>query len=277
MTIGQRIRYCRKARKMTQDQLAAACGIHPVSIRKYETDKMQPLPEQVQRIADALNVSYFALVGVDSIRINAWQHEDVTSLIMLMINAGVIQLNCPILPHGDRDLGKSSFRLNPESFSRVRARNRKTGEIYTLDDIEFFQNNAFPSFPLFDWQEKKNQYEQQLAAAGSEPNEAAAKALAEAEEELERYQLNLQTEEPILVGKELAWQEYMDALQTYEAIGEELGMPHPVEPVFEKTEKPAERRTKIVDGKEYIVPSWITHPEDWDPTTDFCGRIPTIK
>lgn len=277
MTIGQRIRYCRKARNMTQDQLAAACGIHPVSIRKYETDKMQPLPEQVQRIADALSVSYFALVGIDSIKINAWQNEDVTSLIMLMINAGIIQLNCPVLPHGDKDFGKSSYRLNHDSFSRVKVRNRKTGEICALDDIEFFQDNAFPSFPLFDWQEKKRQYEQQVAAAGSEPDEETLKALTDSEEELERYQLNLQTEEPILVGEDLAYQQYLDALRTYEAIGEELGMPRPVEPVFTKARQPAERRTKIVDGKEYVIPSWITHPEDWDPTTDFSARYPTIE
>ena len=127
MTIGQRIRYCRKARNMTQDQLAAACGIHPVSIRKYETDKMQPLPEQTQRIADALGVNYFALVGVDSIQIHPWQQEDLASLMMLLINTGVIQLNCPVLPHGDPDLGKSSYRLCHEAAWNVKLRNRKTG------------------------------------------------------------------------------------------------------------------------------------------------------
>lgn len=39
MDIGERIKFCRKHRGMTQDRLAEETGIHPVSIRKYETGK----------------------------------------------------------------------------------------------------------------------------------------------------------------------------------------------------------------------------------------------
>ena len=42
MTIGKKIKYLREHRGMTQAELAEATGIHPVSIRKYETDKMTP-------------------------------------------------------------------------------------------------------------------------------------------------------------------------------------------------------------------------------------------
>ena len=46
----------------------------------------------------------------------------------------------------------------------------------------------------------------------------------------------------------------------------------PPEEVFHiEQEPPAETRTKTVNGKEYLVPYWIKHPEDWDPTTEFCG------
>ena len=51
MDIGERIKFCRKHRGMTQDRLAEETGIHPVSIRKYETGKMVPKPEQIERIA----------------------------------------------------------------------------------------------------------------------------------------------------------------------------------------------------------------------------------
>ena len=47
----------------------------------------------------------------------------------------------------------------------------------------------------------KRRYEQMLADAGAEPDEDTKKALKEAEEELERQQLNMQTEQPILVGR----------------------------------------------------------------------------
>ena len=42
MTIGEQIKYIRKRRGLTQGQLAEATGIHPVTIRKYETNKLQP-------------------------------------------------------------------------------------------------------------------------------------------------------------------------------------------------------------------------------------------
>ena len=63
MDIGERIKFCRKHRGMTQDRLAEETGIHPVSIRKYETGKMVPKPEQIERIAKALNVTYSAISG----------------------------------------------------------------------------------------------------------------------------------------------------------------------------------------------------------------------
>lgn len=61
MTIGDRIRFFRKVRGMTQVQLASASNIHPVSIRKYETNKMTPQPAHIAMLANALDVSYFAL------------------------------------------------------------------------------------------------------------------------------------------------------------------------------------------------------------------------
>ena len=63
MTIGEKIKYCRKQIGITQDKLAELTGIHPVSIRKYETNKMQPQPPQLEKIAAALGVSYNALNG----------------------------------------------------------------------------------------------------------------------------------------------------------------------------------------------------------------------
>lgn len=56
MTIGKKIKYLREHRGMTQAELAKATGIHPVSIRKYETDKMTPQREQLERLSKALDV-----------------------------------------------------------------------------------------------------------------------------------------------------------------------------------------------------------------------------
>lgn len=61
MTIGEKIKYLRKQLGITQGKLAEISGIHPVSIRKYETNKMIPQPPQIKKIAEALGVSIFAL------------------------------------------------------------------------------------------------------------------------------------------------------------------------------------------------------------------------
>ena len=65
MTIGEKIRYFRKELNITQGQLAEMSGIHPVSIRKYETNKMAPKPPHIDKIAAALGVSSFALTGIE--------------------------------------------------------------------------------------------------------------------------------------------------------------------------------------------------------------------
>ena len=66
MTIGEQIKYIRKRRGLTQTQLAEVTGIHPVTIRKYETNKLQPKKEQIKKIADTLMVSPLVFEGLDA-------------------------------------------------------------------------------------------------------------------------------------------------------------------------------------------------------------------
>lgn len=51
MTIGENIKYYRIRMGITQNQLAALAEIHPVSIRKYETNKMQPQIDILKKLA----------------------------------------------------------------------------------------------------------------------------------------------------------------------------------------------------------------------------------
>ena len=44
MTIGEKIKYLRKPKGVTQTELAQITGIHQVSIAKYEKDKMVRSP-----------------------------------------------------------------------------------------------------------------------------------------------------------------------------------------------------------------------------------------
>ena len=84
LTVGKRIRYFRKLRGITQDELANLSGIHPVSIRKYETNKMVPQPAQITRIAAALNVNFSALNGSSQLAFRLETVGDLLGLIILL-------------------------------------------------------------------------------------------------------------------------------------------------------------------------------------------------
>jgi len=67
-SFGEQIRKYRKAKKMTQDELAEAAGLHRVTLANYETGrKDNPSAENVAAIASALGVSILQLVGEESV------------------------------------------------------------------------------------------------------------------------------------------------------------------------------------------------------------------
>lgn len=92
MTIGEKIKYFRTQKGITQGTLAELSEIHPVSIRKYETNKMQPQPPQIEKIAAALNVSYSALNGVSNSGLRLETLGDFMGFLMVMYDAGIIQV-----------------------------------------------------------------------------------------------------------------------------------------------------------------------------------------
>lgn len=61
MTTGGLIRRYRKMRKMTQAQLAQACGQTDSAIRNYELDNRTPGEQQLRAIAGTLSISPEAL------------------------------------------------------------------------------------------------------------------------------------------------------------------------------------------------------------------------
>lgn len=65
MNTGKKIKLIRTFRGLTQKELGEACGIHEVAIRKYELGKNLPKPEQLRKIAEALNVNVNALAEFD--------------------------------------------------------------------------------------------------------------------------------------------------------------------------------------------------------------------
>ena len=63
MTIGDRIKAARKDKGLTQKQLEELCGINAANIRKYESGRQNPKIETIKRIANALGVDVYELLG----------------------------------------------------------------------------------------------------------------------------------------------------------------------------------------------------------------------
>ena len=93
-TIGERIKYFRTDRGLTQAKLAELTGIHPVSIRKYEINKMQPQLEQIERIASALNVNINAItgIGVAERPSKVQTYGDLMGILMTLYRAKVLMV-----------------------------------------------------------------------------------------------------------------------------------------------------------------------------------------
>ena len=108
MTIGEKIKYFRTRIGITQSKLAELSGIHPVSIRKYETNKMQPQIEQIERIASVLDVNVSAIVGYNTKPAVVRTVGDLTGVLMMLYKAHILMI-----------IGKPTFNdgdVNKEDF-----------------------------------------------------------------------------------------------------------------------------------------------------------------
>lgn len=93
MTIGDQIKYIRKRRGITQAQLAELTGIHPVTIRKYEINKLQPKKEQIKRIAASLKVSPLIFEGLEANMISLDTVGDLLGLMFFLYKSQVIRVS----------------------------------------------------------------------------------------------------------------------------------------------------------------------------------------
>lgn len=60
MCTSKKLKILRQIRNITQSQLSDLTGIHLVSIKKYETDKMKP-ERHIRELSDGLNISKICL------------------------------------------------------------------------------------------------------------------------------------------------------------------------------------------------------------------------
>lgn len=193
MTIGEKIRYCREQIGITQGKLAELTGIHPVSIRKYETNKMQPQPPQLEKIAAALDVSYNALNGLETV-------GDLMGVLMVLCNSNILQIT------GERDednllkFETVNVQFNPILASYLELNYNTHGNQKTLSLKDVLLNiRSHQTFnDLLIWEKISFLYQSSIKAAGDNPNEATQEAIANIAEAKEKVELELQKNQMLL-------------------------------------------------------------------------------
>ena len=65
LNLGDKIKYYRNLKKLTQKQLSGMTGISEIAIRKYESNQRKPKIENIIKIAIALEIPSNLLVGSD--------------------------------------------------------------------------------------------------------------------------------------------------------------------------------------------------------------------
>ena len=97
MTIGEKIKYVRKLYHMSSAELAERTGIHPVSIRKYESNKMVPQSAQIERLAAAFHLSPAIFSGITDMRFDFQYSGDCLGMLIMLYTSGALIIN------GERD------------------------------------------------------------------------------------------------------------------------------------------------------------------------------
>lgn len=190
MTIGEKIRYFREQRDITQKRLAEVTGIHPVSIRKYETNKMQPLPPQIDRIADALSISSNALNGLDNATFRLETVGDLMGIIILLCNSHIIQIDGE---RGKDDLLKPetlSIHLNPLVAKYLKICTANGQQL--SDDLTVQITDPFILRDLLRWEKSNYLYSSSIKEAGNNPNDASKTIISEFAAIKEMIELELQ-------------------------------------------------------------------------------------
>ena len=70
LTIGERIKHYRKQKELTQKQLGDLCEIKDSVIRKYESGRLNPKWETIEKLAVAFDIPFNYLLNVESKRAN---------------------------------------------------------------------------------------------------------------------------------------------------------------------------------------------------------------
>lgn len=187
MTIGEKIKFLRKQKSVTQTEFAKLTGIHQVSIAKYEKDKMLPQPDQLQKIVEALNVSPMIFFDDSSFKLKT--RGDLMGLLITLCKNKILVVK------GKRD---RTSALIPSTvtfeFSPI------ISKYFAADTEGSFQFN--PDTPLIldflKWEKQFHNYEKLFKKYSGSSNAAEVAALKELRDIIKRIEIELQCSSMLL-------------------------------------------------------------------------------
>ena len=195
MTIGEKIKYFRTRIGITQAKLAELSGIHPVSIRKYETNKMVPQAQQIDRIAEALGVSSFAITGIEN-NIRLETIGDFMGLLIMLIKTNIVLIEGE---RGEDEVIKPetvSFKINPAiaQFFHATATDKK----FNADSILYHLKNESILSDILHWEKINYGYEKCAAKYSDTSDKATQAALEQLKNDKEAIEMELQRSNIVL-------------------------------------------------------------------------------
>ena len=195
MTIGEKIKYFRSRIGITQAKLAELSGIHPVSIRKYETNKMVPQAAQIDRLAEALGVSSFALAGFEN-NIRLETVGDFMGLMIMLIKTKIVSINGEREESGMINTDTAQFVINPFITNFFDAKSDKS-ELSANTLLYYLKNENILS-DILKWERINHRYEKCAAEICDTSDKELINILEELREQKEVVELELQHSNTLL-------------------------------------------------------------------------------
>lgn len=184
MTIGEKIKYFRKKKGITQAKLAELSGIHPVSIRKYETNRITPQPVQVDKIAEVLGVSSYAFNEMNNSekKVGLETYGDFVGFLIMLCKNGIVSMAGNRDDNGTLKVESVSFEVNP-----------LIGQFFSEDTSKrIYLNDKYIIEDLVKWEKVTNDYEKLLDKYGNTSDKNEKKQLAQLKIMIEKIEMELQ-------------------------------------------------------------------------------------
>lgn len=157
MTVGERIRYYRKQIGITQEELARRAGLHPVSVRKYETNKMVPQYDQMVKLAEALNISFSAVSGVDRTRFRLQTVGDLMGLLIVLCESEVLRIVGNRQSDGtlEKESARITFNTKLPTYFSVEHKEGNERENVSIEEIAIKVDNENILDDLLIWERER--------------------------------------------------------------------------------------------------------------------------